>query len=822
MNITFEKKIIGILFFIGISTLYSLNSLAQPVFIWDKTYGGNGYEEFHSVKSLSDGNVIYGGSTQSRGNQGALDSTSVTEDFCDPLQFPWFDFWLMKTDVFGNKIWDKRFGGTGVDNMWVVIETKDGGFLCGGESDSDADPSCDKSEDSFGGRDWWLVKTDSDGNKLWDRTYGTDGPEEILRDMIELEDGSILAVGKSDRGLSGNFTEPVAGNSDSSDVRLAKIAPNGDLIWDKTFGGSGDDFALKLLETEQGDIVIAGQSTSRPGTDPNGTKNSPIWSEPIYNSVAPFAPIGYLDDIWILMVDKEGNLKWETTFGGTGKDVAVDIDIQSDGILIAGQSNSEVSGNKTEPSKGLEDYWLIKIDNDGNKIWEKTYGGSKKDDGFAIHVNDLDEILFGGVSQSEDKSINPDSDKSDAPEGSNDYWMLFLEPDGEIIWDVSFGGPDNDALFDMTPVSDGGVILGGHSASPKGGYKSENNHGNNGSNDWWIVKTNCKLELDLGPDTTICEGTKLLLDAEQLNCIDCQYRWSDNLRDSIREFSSPLTRTLSIEIKSRSGCETSDTITINVNSTPEVLFTSLIPPRCPGENTGAIKIVEVEGGTPPYYFSFNKGPLQEYNEFHNLSWGSYDMSVMDIKECRTDTTFFLRRPPELDIIIDGTGTFRLGESTTLIPMFSEPVDTFYWLPSPWLPCEDCLNPTVAPLETTTYPLTAFDENGCKYIKSGTVAIEKPRQVFLPTAFSPNNDGENDTYMFYLGSGIKKVNMFRIYDRWGELLYEVEDYSPGEYMAGWDGKQSGKDMPTAPYVYYCEVEYLDGWKEFIEGHFTLVR
>ena len=122
----------------------------------------------------------------------------------------------------------------------------------------------------------------------------------------------------------------------------------------------------------------------------------------------------------------------------------------------------------------------------------------------------------------------------------------------------------------------------------------------------------------------------------------------------------------------------------------------------------------------------------------------------------------------------------------------------------------------------TYPLTVFDQNGCKYVESGTVAIEKPRQVFLPTAFSPNNDGDNDTYLFHLGVGISKVNVFRIYDRWGELLYEVKDYIPGEFLSGWDGKQSGKNMPVAPYVYYIDVEYIDGFKDFIQGHFTLIR
>jgi len=785
---------------------------AQPTFLWDKTFGGTNWEELHSIKTLPDGNIIFGGNTQSQ----PQDSVSVTELGCGvPGNGPFYDFWLLKTDVDGNKIWDKRFGGNGNDRMWVVQNTADGGFLCGGESTSDSSSgsnssTCIKSEDNIGNEDWWIVKTDSEGNHIWNRTYGTDGID-ILWDLVELQDGSILALGLSEEGLSGNFQSESHGGAD---MRLAKFDKDGELLWDSTYGGTGNDFGQKIILSEPGtNILIGGESASLPGT---GNKTAPLYSGFNNNGVRT-------NDMWVLMLDLNGKILWDQSYGGLENDIMKDMEsLDSGNFLLAGQSKSGKTGNKDSPNRGKGDFWLVEIFPNGDKHWDRSYGGTELDDGFSIYVNEEQEILFGGVSESDNNPIT--SDKTDRLEGKNDYWMLFLEPNGDQIWDVSFGGSDNDALYEITPVSDGGVLLGGHSASNKSGFKSQNNFGNNDKNDWWIVKTNCGLELDLGPDTTICEGTKVLLDATQLNCNDCQYRWSDDFdeRLPIREFGEPVTRTLDAYVTSRSGCEIRDTITVNVNNSPKEIFAGITPPRCPDENTGAIQIVGVDGGTPPYYYSFNKGPWQTFPDFFNLGAGEYTLDVLDINECITDSTIILKPPPPIDIIIDGGGTIKLGQETTLVPLFSEPVDSFYWAFEPSLSCIDCLTPIAAPLETTSYTLTAFDEKDCKYSASTVVALEKNRPIYFPTAFSPNNDGDNDLYQFFIGEGVSEIKSFRIYDRWGELLFELEDYFPGEFLAGWDGRLGNRDMPNGPYVYYCDVEFIDGWTEIIRGHFTLVR
>ncbi len=778
--------------------LLNIGLSAQPVFQWDKTFGGDDYEQLHAIRPLADGNIIIGGNTQSR------ISGSVTHEMCGDTLIPNFDFWLLKTDIYGNKIWDKRYGGDGMELMWTVLPMRDGGFLCGGFSTSNA--SCDKAEDNIGGNglaDWWVVRTDANGEKMWERTYGTDGWEE-LREFVELPDGNILAMGWGGHGSGGNFTKEVAGR-DSLDIRLAKLKPNGDIIWDKVYGGNGYELGLKLTPTPSGDLLIGGQSSSREGT---GNKTAKLYGR---------QGLVKNHDMWVIKINTDGGIIWDRTFGGDSNDVLTDIEPTLDGgFLLGGQSNSLASGNKESGNKGMRDFFLVKIDGDGNKEWDRSYGGSNLDDGFALYVNEEQEILFGGVSRSENSG---DSDKSDPPEGGDDFWMIFLEPNGDKVWDVSFGGSENDALFDMFPVADGGVILGGHSASGVNGYKTQPNVGRD---DYWIVKTNCKLGLDLGPDTTICEGGQVILDAEQLNCSDCRYRWSDGERAAARAITPPVTNTVSIVVSSRSGCEVRDTFTINVNDAPEEIFANITPIRCPEEKTGSIQVLDIEGGTPTYYYSFNKGPWQEYQEFHNLGSGEYHLQVMDANECMIDSLIVFEEPSDVEIFIEGGGIFPLGEETTLVPIFSEPVDTFFWSNSPSLSCFDCMTPIVNTTETETFTLTAFNDENCKFIATSVVAIQKDRDVYFPTAFSPNGDGKNDQYMFHIGNGISKVNMFRIYNRWGELLFEIKDYIPGEFTNGWDGKQKNRDMPNGPYVFVCEIEYLDGWVEQKEGHFTLVR
>lgn len=790
-----------------IGNCFGTMGFAQPEFQWNEVYGGAGYEELHDIEALLDGTIIYAGTTQSRMGY------TVSSEPCDTMLSSNHDFWLVKTDYLGNKIWDKRFGGNEEDRCWSVTPTSDGGFLMVGDSKSGI--SCHKSQEFLGphtgfpwlDKDWWVVKTDKDGNIEWERTYGTDGTEE-LQDAIELPDGSFFLFGWGEEGVGDDFTESV---SDSTDWRLMKISALGEPIWDKTYGGTGLEQAYKILKTSNGDYLLGGFSTSPAAT---GNKTAPHYGK---------------NDFWLVRIDIDGNIVGQDyTYGGTGEENLQTIEkAKEGGYFLLGQSASpEGTGTKSnDPEaihRGKRDFYFVKIDEDGQVIYDKTFGGAGEDFGYAIHENDEGELLIGGVSDSESNRTDPMSNKSDEPEGKLDYWMLFLEPTGEIVWDISFGGVENDALTTITPIADGGVILGGHSASPASGEKTKDNNGTIWANDIWVVKTDCKLDLELGSDTIVCEGTQIFLDAEQLTCLDCRYRWSDNDRTSVRTIEPITNLDLSLKITSRSGCEIADTISIIVNDAPDNLFASITPPTCPEDRNGSIQIFDIGGGTAPYQISMNEGPFEEVFEYFDLSPGEYDLKILDSKGCETDSLIFLPESTEIEILIEGGGEMQLGDSMQLIPVFSEPVDSFFWTLNPTLSCTDCLMPYASPQETQIYSISAFNKNQCKFTASTTLAILKDRPVYFPTAFSPNNDGLNDYYKFYIGSGIERIESFQIYNRWGELLYQLDDVAPGEFVNGWDGLHRGKEMQSGGYIYFVDVVWIDGWKERLQGSFVLYR
>ena len=169
-------------------------------------------------------------------------------------------------------------------------------------------------------------------------------------------------------------------------------------------------------------------------------------------------------------------------------------------------------------------------------------------------------------------------------------------------------------------------------------------------------------------------------------------------------------------------------------------------------------------------------------------------------------------------------TIELGDSVTLsglvYPLFGQEV---LWTPDYNINCTDCIRPVVRPYETTVYTLTATDPNtGCEKEDDVLVVVEKVRGVFLPNAFSPNGDGINDVFTVLAHQGVKEVLDMKIFDRWGNLIYDRQNFQPNFLKNGWDGSFRGKDMDPAVFAYLAEVEFLDGERIFYKGDVTLVR
>jgi len=174
----------------------------------------------------------------------------------------------------------------------------------------------------------------------------------------------------------------------------------------------------------------------------------------------------------------------------------------------------------------------------------------------------------------------------------------------------------------------------------------------------------------------------------------------------------------------------------------------------------------------------------------------------------------------------------LGDSTTRLEPIITPigtqVDSFIWTPTQYLSDPTVEQPIVFPLESLEYTLEIVDENGCDASGSVFVELDANRNVYIPSAFSPNGDGVNDEFRIYPCVGVTEISSVRIFDRWGNQVFEAPeaDVSSGLFCDGglplWDGRFRGEDMNMGVYVYVVEVTFLDGVTLFYRGDLNLVR
>lgn len=360
-----------------------------------------------------------------------------------------------------NIAWDKTIGSSGEDKAYAVVSTTDGGLVVVGYS-LEADISGDKSENSKGFDDYWIVKLNADGQKVWDRTIGGNGSE-IARAVVATTDGGFVVAGDSNSGISGDKSENSRGDTD---YWIVKLNANGQKVWDKTFGGSSDDYATSIITTPDGGFVVAGYSYS----DTSGDKTENMRRGPLLRP-----------DYWVVRLNASGQKIWDKTLGGYDYDYAYGVVATSDGgFIIAGSSESGISAEKSENSRGSNDAWIIKIDANGQKVWDKTFGGSSHDGATAIMASSDGGFIITGVSNS-----GISGDKTETNRGASDYWIIKINNSGQKIWDKSMGGDDDDACYSTALTPDNGYLITGFSFSNISGDKSENRRG---SSDYWVVK----------------------------------------------------------------------------------------------------------------------------------------------------------------------------------------------------------------------------------------------------------------------------------------------------------------------------------------------
>ena len=318
-----------------------------------------------------------------------------------------YDMWVVKLDANGNKQWDKTFGGSDFDIAYSIVQTADGGYAVAGYTDSKG----------AGKSDMWVVKLDANGNKQWDKTFGG-SYDDYANSIVQTADGGYAVAGSTwSRG---------AGKSD----RVVKLDANGNKQWDKTFGGSYWYEADSIVQTADGGYAVAGDTSSK------GAGKS---------------------DMWVVKLDANGNKQWDKTFGGSDSDSA-------DSIVQTADGGYAVAGYTESKGAGQSDMWVVKLDANGNKQWDKTFGGSYSDEADSIVQTADGGYAVAGWTLSKGA-------------GSYDMWVVKLDGNGYKQWDKTFGGSYSDEAHSIVQTSDGGYAVAGRTRS-KGA----------GDYDMWVIK----------------------------------------------------------------------------------------------------------------------------------------------------------------------------------------------------------------------------------------------------------------------------------------------------------------------------------------------
>lgn len=340
-----------------------------------------------------------------------------------------------------------------------------------------------------------------------------------------------------------------------------------------------------------------------------------------------------------------------------------------------------------------------------------------------------------------------------------------------------------------------------------------------------ITEPSCGLDISINATDISCfgyaDGSVVLTTSGGLPPLDIQ--WSNGA--TLPNLTSLSAGTYTVTVTDASGCFQEATGVILEPATVS-LQSSFAGPRCFGENDGFIRIDSLNGGSPPFEYSLDGTFFTSISTvpftIPNLESGSYTLLLQDVNDCILEEELFLPAPQELILELGEDEFIQLGDSVLLTGQTTTLIDSIFWTPEDPLSISNKLSTFTAPIETTTFMLEVVDMNGCRAVDEVTVFVDRRRNVYIPNAFSPNNDGENDWFAVYGGNGIASVVSFQVFDRWGELLFERRNFRPNNPLLGWDGRFRGKTMGSGVFVYLATIQFLDGQQETFKGDVTLLR
>ena len=564
---------------------------AQSALIWSKTLGGSANElNVSSVQAFDDGYLL-----TSATNSTDVDVSSNHGNY---------DIWLAKLDEEGELVWNKSYGGSEHDYPSAICTTQDSNYLIAGHTYSnDGDISM-----NHGKGDAWIIKLNATGEIIWQKTFGGTNFD-AANAITSTQDGGCIVAGFTYSADLQGMGKTFGG----ADYWVLKLNALGEIEWQKMYGGNKMDIAYSVLQTTDGNFVVAGNSLSFPAND---------------------NPASGLTDCWVLKLDPAGEIIWAESFGGfaANKTPAI-IETMDGGFALTG-NYPVLDLSNDNGQKYYENFWLVKLTNEGSQAWQKNYGGKEYDIANALSQTPDGGYLLAGYSWSANTFVT-------GQEGMADLYVLKINAAGELEWHQNYGGAGYDEANHIFINKAGDYLVSGISRS-----MDEDVPNNAGGQDIWVMKLAgpFQLNVDLGEDLAVCPNEAVELNAYLEGCNNCTYLWNDNNADSVRWINPMTTVSYTVTITDANGNTSSDDLKITVKDQIS-LNSNITQPSCANFDDGLIEI-EITNSEGFSYAWSNNVTTQDNSM---LSAGEYTLVVTDNNNCKTTEIFEVSAPDEIII-----------------------------------------------------------------------------------------------------------------------------------------------------------------------------